>query len=318
MFVLQLITGCASLQPLSNYARTGDTVIISLGGTDNYALASVVKQENVALTITDSGSNVYGVKVRNLFRVYSDPTAAYNFRTRTPGLIYSESAVGPHQGIWLAVIDLVDSNDLPVPLATGQASLSVSSPDLASTAYYSGWAWTNGNLNSIPIEILPGTGAPNPLNYMTPISFSPLGSLQPNPQVEVTAGGFPGTVIGGGDFSFSYVNADFGILRDQPYVVSTVQDPNVQIAFSRADQGDGTTLLKVHVTNPHGFSTDNTKSGLVSGLSMFNSLRFQLVWEQAAVDDSNWQNSIQLLESEYFDLFGNTMPELTPVLTKVR
>jgi hypothetical protein len=233
-------------------------------------------------------------------------------------LVYPESAVGAQQGVWLAVIDLVDVNDIPLPLASGMASLSVTSPELASTSYYSGWSWTNGNLNNIPIEILPGTGTPNPLNYMAPISQAPLDSLQPNPQVEVVAAGTPGGVIGGGEFSFSYVNADFGALSAHPYVVTTTQDPNVELAFSRSDQGDGTTLLKVQISNPHGFWTDDSKAGMLSGLSMFSSLRFQLVWEKQTVDDGNWGSSIQLLSGEYFDLSGNTMPELTPQIAKVR
>jgi len=316
--LFMLCAGCASQQPLSNYARPGDTVMISLGGTNNYATVPVVKKENLSITITDALSASYPVKVRKLFRVYSDPTSGYDFRTRGSTFSSNDSTVRPHQGLWLAIIDLVDGSNNPLPLAVGSASLSVSSPDLVSTSYFSGWPWTNGDLNNIPLEILTGTGSPNPLNYMAPVKYEPTTSLEPLPQVQVAASGTPSTVTGGASYVFSYRHDDFGTGLALPYVVTTTPDPYIQLGVSRADQGDGTTLLRVNIINPKGFNTDDSKSGLIAGMSMLSSLKFSIVWSNPAVDDSNWQNSLQLISSDYFDLNGDPITGLTPQLTKVR
>ncbi len=310
------------MQAISNYARSGDTVMISLGGTDNNALVSVIRKENVSLSITDSLGNSYPVKVRNLFRVNGDPTSGYAFRSPTTTLIF-DNYVDPHQGLWLAVIDLVDpGTGIPVPLAVGGATLTVSSTEIQNWYDHSGfgWPWTNGNLNSVAIEILAGTGAPNPMNYLGPVSTAPLDSLEPNPQVEVTASGSSGSDIGGGLFVFSFQNVDFGGTFGYPRAVVTVPDPNIQIMSNRADQGDGTSKLDVVIVNPHGFKTGNDKAGLVDGQSLRRSLRFSLVWSSAnaTVNDANWQSLLQLENAGYFDLDGNDIPALTASMTKTR
>lgn len=319
-----LVSACASMQPISNYARTGDTVMISLGGTESNALVPVLKKENLTITITDSVSNSYPVKIRRVFRVYSDPTSGYSYRSASmmqPSAPNLDVYVDAHQGQWMAVIDLVDpATDTPWPLATGPAQLSVSSPEIQNWVDHSGygWAWTNGNLDNIPVEILAGTGSSNPMNYLGPMSNDPMASLEPQPQVEVTVSGTPLADIGGGSLEILYTNADSG-QNAAPSVTATTPDPNIQLASSREPQGDGTTLLRILITNPHGFMQTDHQAGLAAGKSMLRSLRFNLVWEpNAVVNDANWQNSIQLVNSEFVDVDGNTLPGLTPVLTKVR
>ncbi len=316
--------GCASMQPLSNYARTGDTVAISLGGTDSNALAPVLKKENITVTIKDAANSVYPVKVRNVFRVYSDPTSGYDYYAPLPNSGSYDAYVPAHMGQWMAIIDLVDpTSGNPPALATGSATLSVASPQLQNWVDYPGWGWTwtNGNLSSIPIQILPGTGSANPMNYQQPITFAPLGELEPRPQVEVSVSGTPSTLIGGGSFTFSYVTANFGTAQGQrPLVTTTTPDPNVQLASNYVDQANGTTLITVLISNPHGFNVDNSKTGLAVGRSMLRSLRFDIMWGNPAttINDTNWQQSLQLVSSQYYNLSGNPMAELSPVLTKVR
>lgn len=322
---LFLAGGCSSQQPISNYARAGETVVLSLGGTDSNATVSVLKRQNVTVTITDSASVTHTAKLRNLFRVYSDPTSGYDFRSPTTNM-YWDSYVTPHQGLWMAVVDLVDSSGNPLPLAPGAATFNVSSPDLTQWVDYPGWGWpwTNGNLSSIPISILAGSGAVNPMNYLTPLSYAPLDSLTANSQVEVTSSGTPSQTIGGASFVFSYVNAHFASSHGNaslPRVVVASPDRNVQLAWNRIDQGNGTTLLRVIISNPHGFNASNSKSGLVGGKSLLRSLRFSIIWDgnviATSITDANWTNSIQLVSGEYIDLNGNVMPELSPVLAKV-
>ena len=49
VLVAMQLVGCASMQSLSNYARSGDTVTVSLGGTDSNALVPILKIEDVVI-----------------------------------------------------------------------------------------------------------------------------------------------------------------------------------------------------------------------------------------------------------------------------
>jgi len=322
-----LISSCASMQPLSNYARSGDTVSLALGGTiDANAQVSVLKKDTITITITDSAGVTSPVMLRYLFRTYADPASAIGYRSYpVTNWLPIEAYPEPYTGQWIAIIDLTDPVSLtPVPLAVGTATISVSSPDLIDfiDRVGLGWTWTDGNLASIPIEILPGAGSSNSLNYLSPISADPSFSLEPIDQIEVLPQGVPSNIVGGGEFSFSYRHDDFNIQAHGIRVVPTTPDPTAQLAYSRTDQGDGTTLLKVTVTNPNGFLQTNVHDiKIMSGMSPFRSLGFILVWDdpngQNIVDDANWQTSIQMLTGSYVDIDGAPMPELTPTMTKV-
>ncbi|MCO6412845.1 MAG: hypothetical protein J5I92_08890, partial [Thiogranum sp.] len=202
------------------------------------------------------------------------------------------------------------------------AAISVSSPEIQNWFDHSGFnfSWTNGNLDAVSIEILAGTGAPHAMNYMGPLGSAPLDSLEPNPQIEVSASGDVDAPIGGGSFVFRFNNVDFGDMAERPRAVATVPDANVQLMSERLDMGDGTTQLKVVILNPHGFRKDNVKGTLLGGMSLRRSLRFSLVWAatNALVTDDNWQDSLQLVSGGYFDLDGNDIPELSVTLEKIR
>jgi hypothetical protein len=55
--LLLLVSGCTSMQPISNYARTGDTVMIAIGGSGKHVTKPILEKEDVTITITDSSSN---------------------------------------------------------------------------------------------------------------------------------------------------------------------------------------------------------------------------------------------------------------------
>jgi len=330
MLLFALLGGCASQQPLSNYARTGDTVTVALGGSEeSNALVEILKKEDISVTLTDSVGTMHPVSLRNLFRAYGDYTSGYMHRTHKSnvGPWYDSFVTPVYMGEWMAVVDLVDpvSGDAPA-LAEGTATLAFSSPaQLEQQHIYYWWDWTNGDLASVPIEILAGTGAANPLNYQQPVSFSPVTALEPLTQIAVEPSGTPSGMIGGGIFAFIYNPDDFGAPLK---AVPAGHDPYVQLSSLNTDLGDGTRMLKVIVMNPNGFITTNNLRGATSfnptsSESPFKSLRFSLVWdgvtEATNVTDANWQNAILLdaSQSGYVDINGDPMPELTPSMAKV-
>ncbi len=310
-------TGCTSLQPLSNYARTGDTVTVALGGSSTVALSPVVKKENVKVSITDASGVTYPVKVRYVFKTYSDPASAYAYRD-FQNINDFATTDAPYQGQWMAVIDLVDPDTgTPPPLAEGMAHLGIRSPDLK-TYLFGQISWSNGDLSSVPIDILAGTGHSNPLNYMDSIAMDPLLLLEPLPEIQVSPKGTPLVEVGGGEFVLSYVNADF---QRPPKVIPSTPDTNVQILSNAVDQGNGTSLLKVVVMNQHGFRTNDERDDTLNrGKSPFGSLVFGVIWDQrySHVVDATWENSLHLVSGAYFDVDGKPMTELSAQVSKVR
>lgn len=312
MGLVLLMAGCSSIQPLPNFARTGDTVSIAVRQTEQDG--KFIKKEQATVTITDASQASYPVRLRYLFRVYSDPTSAYSVRSARkagwplgsePLEIYSS----PYLGQWIAVVDLADPiTGIAPSLATGAANLVFSSP-------------TTG-ASSSRLEILPGTGSPNPLHGNWGLSmYAPMETLEPMPQVQVSLSGVPASALGGGVFVFHYATADYGAAYTSPWVVTTSPDPNIQLISRKQDTGDGNGTIHVTVLNPHGFKSDNDAyTGLADQMSILRDLRFAIAWDKTLtnITDANWRSSLQLLSSEIFDLDGNPVAGLTTNVQKVR
>jgi len=328
--VTALFSSCASMQSMSSYARTGDTVTIALGGTeDSNALVEVLKKEDINITITDINGNTYPITLRHLFRLYPDHSSSYVYKTdKNSGS--QENYSPPFIGQWMATIDLIDPVTSSMPtLAIGAATISVSSPSqLIQAVYYeafgANYSWTNGDLGSIDIEILPGQGTSNSLNYLQPVNFDPIAALEPMPQFIISPSASPMNNIAGGSFSFVYNPSDF-----VKGVVATPanHDPNVQITSIATTLANGNKQLNVTILNPKGFINNNKRTGIIGAgtmgvgkMSPLRSVRFNLVFSTGAIanDDANWQNYIQMISGEYIDLAGNPVIDISPVMKKVR
>jgi hypothetical protein len=123
LLLTAVVSGCAALQPVSNYARTGDTVAVALSASEP---AVTIRREQATAIVTDAASVNQAVKVRNVFRVYSDPSSAYSRRSVMKsgwpsGNEPMEAQSQPYQGQWVAIVDLVDpttqAHRLRLPLA---------------------------------------------------------------------------------------------------------------------------------------------------------------------------------------------------------
>jgi len=299
--------GCTAIQTLPNAARSGDTLAIAMGGAVGN---QIVRKETVTVSIADAGGIRYPLKLRDLFRIYSDPTSAYMGRAETAALWLPsplESYARRHRGQWIGIVDLVDVNTgAPLPLLAGSATLTYNRRD-------------GSGAHGLSVSILPGTGRPNPLDGNTPFfNYHPLDTLEPMPQVMVSAQGDTTAVVGGGLFVFSYVTADFGTTAAQPRAVSPI--PGLSVTTSRRVVGGGRTELTVLLTNPHGFKQSPSVQDITDGVSSYGELSFAVIWDKslAAITDTNWQSSLQLRSGYYVDLNGNVVPGLSPVLTKTR
>lgn len=330
--VIAFLSGCAGMQAMSSYARTGDTVSVALGGTeDSNALVEILKKEDIAITITDAASVTHTVTLRKLFRVYPDHSTEYMYESGSAGGGNTMSAYTPPMlGQWVAVIDLLDPATQATPsIAVGPATLAATSvAQIDPLVLYSGngWTWENGNLGSVQIEIIAGVGSPNTLNYVQPMSWDPMKTIEPLPQIIVTPSVVPVVQLGGGSFTFVYDQAAFST---KVKAVPANHDPNVQLMSTSTDLGDGTTELKVMILNPKGFLTTNrSQVGVgeidLGGSSPFRSARFNLIWRPSkgsvasTVTDANWRTTIAMTDGQYIDLAGNIVTGVTPVMKKTR
>ena len=301
--------GCAGQQTLSNYARTGDTVAIAISPSEPNIF---LRKEDINVTVQDVALNSFPIQLRNLVRIYSDPTSSYAIRSaRKNGWLSSEPyevQADPYQGYWIGIVDLIDPSTGLAPTLTPGAGQIV----FSSTA--------TGD-DTFDIEILPGAGSQNPMEEAF-TGLAPLEALEAMPQVEVAVGGAPIMPIGAGVFVLSYNAADFNGDATAPQIVNISPDQHIQLIKYRTDNGDGTTSLTVMLINPRGFKTNNTIVGneLSDGMSLFRDLRFSIVWDKtnSIVNDANWQNSLTLISSDFYDLEGNTTIGLVTSLNKLR
>lgn len=150
---LGALSGCIAIQPFGNYARPGDTITLAVGSLDGMTKANT----KVFFVPDSSPSTSIDVSsgIRAIFKLYADKgsrvyspnnnNAAINF-----GYLYHEN--------WQTVIAL----DLPTSLPVGPGAMKVQT-----TVPQPGGAYPDVNTVPIRMEILAGTGAPNPLQYET-------------------------------------------------------------------------------------------------------------------------------------------------------
>ncbi len=312
LFALLMASGCTSMQTMSSYARSGDTVMVAIGGSETHVTTPMLKISDLTVTVTDALGVIHPVKVKRVFRAYPDPTSFYNHS--------GWDVTDTYQSQWMAVLDFVDpATDLPLPLAQGMANITISGPNLQNHYMY-GWSWTNGDLAAVPIEIIPGEGTIHSLNYMQPVGRDAIQYIEPMSQVLVTPSRevieTDGFVVAGGEFEFSYPTS---LLQNAEINVATVTpDKKTQLAVRYITNSDDTTTLKVIVMNPNGFSYSNMP--LVTRTnSPFKALAFSLYFQDIPdLTDTTWQNHIQLVSARYIDIQGNTIPDLTAVMSKIK
>ena len=164
--VLLAVSGCVSLQPFPNAARSGDTITLAVGSADGMT----AENTTVDFYSNASPSNPISVPVRSVLKIYPDKTSAA-WLNDTPPVSRRSS-----HGAWLSVI-VVDLPSLP----DGDGFMRVTS---GVDVVYPNLAATPDGLD-IPITILPGTGSANPFNFAAidgDNQDSDLSKLDPMPQ----------------------------------------------------------------------------------------------------------------------------------------
>lgn len=278
---LLALAGCTSMATLSLAVRTGDTVIVGLSGEAGQFPTNtgheIIRSGDVTARVTDSGGNTRNVTVRNVFRVYADPTS---------------NEFAADKGQWLAVIDFVDGSGNPVALSTGPATLNIQSPKLTR------------NL-SISTTILAGTGSPHPLTGAEN-ELNKLPWLAPAQQALVTVTGNIGSQrIGAVQYVFNVpqepVQTPSGNSRSVIEGVKLVSPRSVSFQSWSTPNPAGGTDLNVVMTAPQGIAGNRLKD-----------LDIALVAEQLRFESNPtayFRNSLQ--SATFYDIDGDVLNGLT-------
>lgn len=285
------LMGCTGTQTFSHTARSGDTVVVAIGRTNG---AQYIDSQGLTATLVVNGVDPYPVRVREVVRVYADPTSD----AALGPVLFGSQAYPSYAGQWMAIVDLVDpSTNNPYPsMSTGSAVLDMEHTSIS-------------GLHDPDLTIISGTGSIHQL-------FSTLGSvrgayfLQSDPYVSVETSGAPSVAVAGATFVIRFDSSNIAE-PDSIRPTKLSQDPNVQLLFARSDLGGGLYEFKVVVLNPHGFDAV-VRDEIIAGRSRFEDLAFLLTWVNDLTPLPSTGLDITLESVEYIDINGDVITsELT-------
>ena len=303
---LLVLAGCVQTKPVPGYARAGDIIVVGLGGVErNSNGAQTLKISDLSITITDSSNAVFDLTAQQVFKSYPDHAAFMNsqaIQTDTLALI-------PFDGGWFASVPLTTAGLAePLPLAIGQATITVTSAKLQNTAFVA-----EGDLSSLPIEILPGQSSLDSDYLRQFISYAP------TPNSFLLAPDDPSSFddIAGAFLTIEYYDDstfDDGI---EPMIVPSSHNPYVQLSYNLIENGNGTGKINVILLNPEGFVS--AQAGGKKNASSLNDLNLNLVYfpegDSGLPAAAKTQFALDTAASYYIDSNGSVIEGLTPVLT---
>lgn len=306
---LAWLAGCVQTTPVAGIAPAGDVVVLGLGGIERNAGGNpALKPADLAVTLTDANNTVHNLEAKYVFKSYPSHasflnTATHNGFVGTAGL----SNMVAYDGGWFAMVRLMyPGTDTPIntsELATCPATMSVVSAKLRNLNN-----GPEGNLLSLPIEILPGS-TPFNQNYERQfIAYQHGGN-----SFVVAPDDLSGINEVGGAFVVLDYNDDtvFGNGLE-PMVVLSDHNPFVQLSYNVVSNGDGSGKVYVTLLNPAGFSNEASAGPNARRLSNLSSQLMYYI-EDVTVAKANF--SVDTASSYYIGVDGSVLSGLAPQLT---
>lgn len=143
--ILLVLQGCVAVQTFPTAARAGDTITLAVGSPDG-----MTKSNTTAQFVSSSLGNPVDLPIRSIIKIRPDNTSFVGAFDAMTDYLATQSS----HSAWLSIIVI----DLPAGLPVGAANINIST--LGQYKY-------GANVNDIPIgiNILSGTGSPNPFIY---------------------------------------------------------------------------------------------------------------------------------------------------------
>jgi hypothetical protein len=304
-----ILTGCIGLQTTPNFAQNGDVLSYPLGGLKRNADSQLISAADLTITLTDSASNQYTLPVLGIYRAYPDHTSEYavNVQDRTSP-DYSE--LYPNDALIWVSFTLRDANlvDVLPVLATGDANLSFASTKLTQTNS------NDGSYTNIPLKIVSGVNASAIAG--ADLQFQAYRSYR---YITIKPDATPVSDIGGAQIEIVYNNAFTSSGPFKPRAVPLNHNPNMSLIQSVTDNGNGTSTMRIFLTNPNGFvDVDDWQQGqstfedLALGITSASGI-LGFVATNAAIAATGTMDIVSL-NSYYVDLNGDTVAGVSPML----
>lgn len=303
VFTLFFLVGCVQVKPIPNYAKAGNTIVIGLGSIKRTMGSHYnLKAKDFAMTITDAKGVKHTPKIEKVFKTYPANESGVQYQITTYGRPYY-----PYDGGWFAVISLVDKDLKPLPIAPGMATIKVESTKIDKSAKLS----IDGDLTALPLEILEGTSVYDQ-NYLS--QFTYYQTYDYNFYVKPSSLQVD-EILGGASLVFDY---NPSVFMRTPVVFSVSNNPNVHLSTQSKSISDTSAKLTVNITSRDGFVK---KADAKVTNAMLEELGFYLLHH--AKNMGTRAENIQLgkdnillntTESYYFDLDGNKVNTVTPVM----
>ncbi len=272
------LAGCTAVNTFPLAARSGDTISVMVGGTEQ------ARKETIAVTLTDAAGGQYDLqalgRVRSVFNLRADGRAhGTHYSSYLDSYISWSNGHEPVQTVLVA--------DLPAGLTPGGATLAVN-PNVTDNS--SGISYPT----NIHLEILPGTGSAN--NFARKSGGgstvpADLQALEPAPYAKLTFGA--GTIIGAAslviDVNQSVVNMnDLNVYVPESTVRGSFVSPGAfgdkqRMVYWRQD-GD---RLYIDILAPQGIDSRYLQAFVVHPRGLSGSPGFSIV--SASVYDINGQ-----------------------------
>lgn len=293
---LIFLSGCQSDVTLSRAVRSGDTVTVSLGdaeptGSDSNLTpgTNIVRDTDIAASITDQGMATFDISVKQVFRVLPDPTA-------NQGVVRNRSQ-------WMATIDLISPNSGQAPsLALGDAVITLQSakfkqPHLINTEILAGVGTPHRFVSQNEESYGAGVLDINKLDYITP-------ALQALVSVSGTLPA--GVTLAGAEYRFAIPNVSVSnplspTGRNEaalPTKLPTAKQVSFEYQKTQRTSPEGTDVLIV-LTSPNGLEQLE--------LSAFN---FVMTTEQGAINHNLQYWNQNFVGAEFYDTEGQAIDEL--------
>jgi hypothetical protein len=312
------LAGCVQMTPVPGYARSGDTLVLGLGGIQRNARGhQTMSPADLVITITDSAKATHTLTPQQPFKVFPDYGSQLNYQTIGGNSTMSPLPIQPFDGGWFVPVSLTrDGVTTPIAgLAPGRATISITSPtgklvNNPSTGNYgvSQGFLKEGNLIRIPVEIIAGTGDPasdankDYNNQLRAYGVSGVSSFN------VAPGTLKGiSTVGGVQLAIKYSAASTKG-TNAPLVVPYSHNPSINLQQNVIENGDGTKTINILLTAPQGFAA--TPTSLKPSLRDLNLKVIYFGGSSPGVD-------FQIVSSKYIDTSGGVIPGLNAVIGPV-
>jgi hypothetical protein len=291
------LSGCVQIGSIPGYARSGDTIVLGLGGIGRNWRGE--KPKNLQVVITDSAAHSYPLKLGVTFQAYPDYLSGVNVMA----LDGSDGIkLEPYDGGWFISAALTGNGGAPLDLALGAATLRITADNLNVAVDEQGQLFSQeGNLSSIPIEILPG--APSTTNATT--QFGAYDNRDSHFLIRPVSAS--SATFGGAYYVINY-QSDSAFGSMPPMIFPISHNPFVKMDYKLQQNGNGSGTYYVYIYNPAGFTATSPrapKQAPPRDLGIY--LEY---YDVQGGDDAKTNFSLDALNSYFIDTNGNKIPGL--------